>query len=123
MPRTRPGGFTLVELLVVMAIVALLLSLAVPRYFAHLDAAAETVTRQNLITLRTAIDQFHGDRGHYPASLDALVAARYLRAVPVDPLTENADWILVPAPDGEGIMDVKTAARGRAQDGTDYADW
>ena len=124
--RARRRGFTLVELMVVMAIVALLLAIALPRYFGHLEKARETVLRQDLATLRDAIDKYHGVRGRYPESLDELVSARYLRAVPVDPLTDRGDtWPLVPPDDGESgaVYDGKSGAPGAARDGTAYADW
>jgi general secretion pathway protein G len=124
--RARRRGFTLVELMVVMAIVALLLAIALPRYFGHLEKARETVLRQDLATLRDAIDKYHGDRGRYPESLDELVSARYLRAVPVDPLTDRGDtWQFVAPEDGEAgaVYDVKSGAPGAARDGTAYADW
>lgn len=104
-------GFTLIELVVVMATIALLLTLAVPRYFHTLDNGRVTVQRQNLATIRDAIDKFYGDQARYPASLDELVQKRYLRAVPVDPLTEHADWVVIAPQDpalGE-VFDVRSA--------------
>jgi len=83
-------GFTLIELLVVLAILGLLLSLAAPKYVRSVDNAKETVLAENLRTTREAIDRFHADRGRYPASLDELVARRYLRSLPVDPLIDSA---------------------------------
>jgi len=112
--------------MVVMAIVALLLAIALPRYFGHLDRARETVLRQDLATMRDAIDKYHGDRGRYPDSLQALVDARYLRAVPVDPVTDRSDtWQAVAPEDSEtgAMYDVKSGAPGTARDGTAYADW
>lgn len=109
-----------------MAIVALLLSLALPRYFNHIDNARETILKQDLAVMRDAIDKYHGDRGRYPESLDELVSARYLRAVPVDPLTDRADtWQLVEPPDGEtgGVYDVHSGAPGTGREGTAYAEW
>ena len=93
--RQRRHGFTLIEMLVVMTIIALLLTLAVPRYFHSLDYGRANVQRQNLATLRDAIDKFYGDLGRYPDSLDELVAKRYLRQVPVDPVSETSNWQLV----------------------------
>lgn len=119
-------GFTLIELMVVMAIVALLLSLAVPRYFHRVDNARETILKQDLAVMRDAIDKYHGDRGRYPDSLEALVGARYLRSVPVDPITERADsWqIVAPPGDAAGAMyDIHSGAPGKGREGTAYADW
>ncbi len=119
-------GFTLIELMVVMAIVALLLSLAVPRYFHRVDNARETILQQDLAVMRDAIDKYHGDRGRYPDSLEDLVTARYLRSVPVDPITERADtWqIVAPPGDAAGAMyDVRSGAPGKGREGTPYADW
>ena len=124
--RLAARGFTLVELMVVMAIVALLLSLALPRYFNHLDAARETILRQDLAVMRDAIDKYHGDRGRYPESLEELVNARYLRALPVDPLTDRADtWLVVEPPGGEvgGVYDVRSGAPGKSREGVPYAEW
>lgn len=125
-------GFTLVELMVVMAIIALLLALALPRYFNHLESSRETILKQDLVVMRDAIDKFHGDRGRYPNSLDELVSERYLRALPVDPITERSDTWQVVAPvfdeadaGGEAgeLYDVKSGAPGTARDGSAYADW
>jgi general secretion pathway protein G len=119
-------GFTLVELMVVMAIIALLLALALPRYFNHLDRSRETILKQDLATMRDAIDKYHGDRGRYPNSLDELVSARYLRALPVDPITERSDsWQIVPPAEEEAgaVYDIKSGAPGTARDGSAYADW
>ena len=119
-------GFTLVELMVVMAIIALLLSLALPRYFNHLASSRETILKQDLAVMRDAIDKYHGDRGRYPDSLDDLVGARYLRAVPVDPITERPDSWLIVAPTGDeagAMYDIKSGAPGTARDGSAYADW
>ena len=123
----RPNAFTLIELLVVFAILATLLTLAVPRYFASVDRSKEAVLRQNLATLRNALDQFHSDTGKYPESLDDLVKKRYLRSVPLDPITERTDsWVPQPPPADSGltgIYDVKSGAEGKGSDGSDYASW
>ncbi len=124
--RTRGRGFTLIELLVVLAIIALLLSVATLRYFSSLDRARETALKQDLYTMREAIQKYSADKGRYPETLEALVADRYLRSVPVDPLTDSAaTWVVVP-PKGEdpkGVADVFSGAPGAAQDGTPYASW
>ncbi|MDN2704469.1 prepilin-type N-terminal cleavage/methylation domain-containing protein [Janthinobacterium sp. SUN100] len=125
---TRPTyrGFTLIELLVVMALIGMLLSLSVPRYFGNVDKAKESVLRQNLAQTRDAIDKYFGDNGRYPDSLDEIVARRYLRKMPVDPITDRSDnWVIV-APekrDMGAVFDVRSAATGRARDGSEYASW
>lgn len=120
----RSRGFTLIELLVVLAVMAMLVSLVAPRYLDRVDGAREAVLRHNLHGLRTAIDQFYRDKARYPASLDELAAQRYVRAVPVDPLTGSAHtWVAVPPASGAGVFDVKSGAAGRAADGSDYASW
>ena len=122
----RQRGFTLIELLVVLAALALLLGLAVPRYVDHVQRAREVVLRQNLATLRDAIDKFRADQGRYPGDLAELAARRDLRQVPVDPLTERTDtWTLVnPAAGEDGkVFDVHSGAPGMGKDGQAYAQW
>ena len=120
-------GFTLIELMVVMAIIAVLLTIAAPRYFDHLDRAKEATLRQTLAVVRDAIDKFHGDTATYPESIDDLVARRYLRAVPVDPITDSAQtWVLLPPPAANGsgkLWDLKSGAEGNSAAGTPYAEW
>lgn len=123
---TRARGFTLIELLVVMAIIATLLMLAVPRYFASEDRAKEAVLKENLFQMRDAIGKYYADKGKYPESLDALASEKYLRAVPLDPITDSSvTWVLVPPEDPEqsGVYDVRSGAEGQASDGTLYGDW
>ena len=119
-------GFTLIELLVVMTIIALLLTIAVPRYFGSVDRAKESVLRENLATIRESLDKFYADTGKYPASVEELVKLRYLRKVPIDPVTDSDNtWIVVPPADPQkgGVYDVKSGAHGKARDGTLYSDW
>lgn len=119
-------GFTLVELLVVLAIIATLLLLVTPRYFHQVDASRETVLRDNLRSTRDVLDKFYGDTGRYPDSLQELVDKRYLRVLPADPVTESAQtWQIVPAPEGYkgNVYDLRSGARGQARDGSSYADW
>ncbi|MDL1867035.1 prepilin-type N-terminal cleavage/methylation domain-containing protein [Betaproteobacteria bacterium PRO4] len=121
----RKKGFTLVELLVVMAIIAILLTIVSPRYFNSVDRAKETVLKQNLVILRDAIDKYFVDKGKYPADLHQLVEDRYIRVVPVDPITEDDVWVEVPPPDPEmeGVFDVHTISDRQALDGTFYEKW
>ena len=119
-------GFTLIELLVVIAIIALLLTIAVPRYFGGVDRAKEAVLHENLATMRDSLDKFYADTGKYPATLNDLVSRRYVRKVPVDPMTESAEtWVLIPPadPQKDGVYDVKSGASGTARDGTLYSEW
>lgn len=122
----KAQGFTLIELLVVMAIIMLLLSLAVPRYFHSVENSRETVLRENLSLTRQALDKFYGDNGKYPDGLDMLVSKKYLRNLPLDPITSsNTTWIIVPpdVQDKGGVFDVKSGAPGKARDGSEYKDW
>ena len=122
----RAAGFTLIELLVVMAIIATLLMLAVPRYFASEQRAKEAVLKENLYQLRDALGKYYADKGKYAESLDTLASEKYLRAVPVDPITESATtWVAVRPedPQKDGVADVRSGAPGRAADGTLYSDW
>ncbi|WP_199065089.1 type II secretion system protein [Chitinimonas sp. BJB300] len=124
--RQKQAGFTLIELLVAMAIIATLLTLVTPRYYGSVDRARETVLRDDLASMRRVIDQFQGDRGRYPQSLQELVELRYLREIPIDPITERRDsWrIVAPGAESKGnVADVKSGAPGKAADGTSYADW
>ena len=119
-------GFTLIELLVVMAIIAVLLTLVVPRYFGSLDRSKEAVLKEDLYQFRDAIGKYYGDKGKYPETLEALATEKYLRKIPVDPMTESSTtWQTVPPeePQKGGVYDVKSGAQGKASDGTAYGDW
>ena len=124
--RKLNKGFTLIELLVVLGIIALLLTLAVPRYFPSVDSAKETILADNLRSTRATIDQYYGDTGRYPDTLEQLVEKKYLRAAPIDPITESSTtWIVVPPEDGSkgGVADLKSGAPGNDRHGKPYADW
>ncbi len=119
-------GFTLIELMVVMAVLALLAMLVSPRYFKSVEQARETALRTNLQETRRAIDQYFTDRGQYPSSLQDLVDERYLRSLPIDPMTDRADtWTLVAPRNGQrgNVYDLRSGAAGQASDGTAYATW
>lgn len=123
--KTNPRGlgFTLIELLVVMAVIALLLSIALPRFHDSMDRSKDTVLRENLRVLRQALDQFAADKGRYPDALSELVDQRYLKSVPVDPVTESSTtWVPVPSRDSDrkGIADVRSGATGQSRDGRAY---
>jgi general secretion pathway protein G len=122
----RRSGFTLIELLIVLGIVALLLTLAAPRFFPRVDSARETILADNLRHTRDVIDQFYADRGRYPDSLEQLVEKRYLRALPVDPITESsATWIVVAPEDSTkgSVYNLKSGAPGNGRNGKPYLDW
>src|SRR5258708_5726096 len=104
------SGFTLIELMVVLAIIATLLTIAVPRYFSSVERSKEAVLRENLYQMRDAIGKYQADKGKYPETLDALATDKYLRKVPLDPITESATTWVVVAPDDPqkgAVFDVK----------------
>jgi general secretion pathway protein G len=146
----RSRAFTLIELLVVLAILALLLTIAAPRYIHHVDRAREATLRASLKVMREAIDKFYGDQGRWPESLDELVARDYLKAVPLDPITDRTDtWVpsteaevaaaaaatvksVVVASSGSageapraeiGVADIHSGAPGNGENGTPYQEW
>jgi general secretion pathway protein G len=126
-PHTQGSkGFTLIELLVAMTIIALLLSIVVPRYFHSVTKAEETVLKEDLHLMRDALDKYHADSGGYPDTLDDLINKKYLRNIPVDPVTQSATtWILIPPTNSEkgAIYDIKSGAQGNGKDGSAYGDW
>jgi general secretion pathway protein G len=131
--RIRNGsrrGFTLIELMIVMAIIAVLVSVAVPMYQKSVVRARETVLRQNLFTLRTVIDEYTYDKGKAPQSLQDLVNEGYLRQIPIDPMTGQADWEIIMEDavssvnqTEPGIFDVRSRSMQRSLEGTPYNEW
>lgn len=116
----------MIELLVTLAILGLLVSLAAPRYFGNMDKAKEDVLREDLYLMRDAIDKFYSDRNRYPDKLEDLVTERYLRKIPVDPFTQSTkSWVPVPSTDpSDGLItDVRSGAPNKARDGTLFKDW
>jgi general secretion pathway protein G len=115
----------MIELMVVMAMMATIIAIAMPRYFDGLTRTKETALRQNLKEMREAIDYYHQDKGQYPESLEALVTERYLRFIPQDPITEKTDtWQLLPASESpRHIQDVLSGSLEQARDGTYYQTW
>lgn len=124
-------GFTLLELMIVLSLIVLLASIGLMQYRSTVQRGREAVLAENLYRMRDAIDQFHVDKGKYPADLSELVSAGYLRSIPIDPMTNSTDsWQLVPAepdpanPTGDiGIYDIKSGSEAIGLDGRKYADW
>jgi general secretion pathway protein G len=136
--RRRQSGFTLLELFIVIAIIGILATIAMPALRNMPVRAKESVLKTNLRTMRDMIDQYYGDKGKYPTSLSALTDEGYVRKLPVDPITKSSEtWIPVfeeidpehpPAetesdPSKPGIVDVQSGAPGKSLDGTPYKDW
>lgn len=119
------SGFTLIELMVALAIVALLLAIVAPRYVGGVSRAEEAVLRENLFIVRDALDKFYADRGKYPATLEELVTQKYLRSLPVDPIAAGAFWTVIPPADPQagGVFDVRSTAKGSGRDGKPYEQW
>ena len=124
-PR-RLRAFTLIELLVVLGIVALLLTLAVPRFFPSIDSTKETILAENLRNTRAVIDQYKADTGRYPDALEQLVEKKYLRELPMDPILESREgWVVEAPPDGEQgeVGNIRSAAPGNDRKGKPFAEW
>ena len=123
---TPQPGFTLIELMVVLAVIALLLSIVAPHYAGRITRAEEAVLQENLVLLRDALDKHYADAGRYPDALDELVAKRYLRKIPSDPLTQSsATWIVVAPDDPQKgrVYDVRSGAPGIGSNGKPYEQW
>jgi general secretion pathway protein G len=117
-------GFTLIEILIVLALIGILASIAVPVYTAHLVKTREAVLLEDLFQMRDAIDKYYSDKGVYPPSLDALVESKYIRSVPVDPFTGASDtWEEVLADNGSGVFDLHSGSDKVGRNGTNYYDW
>ena len=126
--RCISGGFTLIEILIVISIIGILITLAQPSFNRAVTAAKEATLKENLFVFRDVIDQYYADNAKYPESLNALVEKGYIRKIPKDPITDSAEtWVLVPANDEQGqpvgIYDVKSGSDRTAHDGSRFSDW
>jgi general secretion pathway protein G len=129
--KKNEGGFTLMELIIVMAIIAILVSISVPIYANMIRRAKEAVLREDLHTLRTAIDSYTVDKEKAPESLDDLVQAGYLKAVPVDPMTQSSETWITGESDTmtdidetqSGMNDVHSGSQDISSEGTSYNTW
>ena len=128
--RARQRGFTLLEMITVVAIMSILVAIALPNYKVAIIQSREAVLREDLYRFRDLIDQYYADKGRYPASLETLVTDGYMRKIPVDPMTNQANWEEVPAePDPDnpdelpGVYDVHSASTATAMDGSTYNEW
>jgi len=126
-------GFTLIEVLIVVTLIGILVAILVPQYKYSVLRAKEAVLKENLFQIRDAINKYFSDKKKYPVGLEDLVTGRYLREIPVDPVSRLREWKLVMAEplEGEeydpeemqGVVDVKSLSQATALDGTPYADW
>jgi general secretion pathway protein G len=127
--RKKADGFSLLELMIAMFVIVILISVAVPTYIYTVKHARETILQENLVQMRRMIDQYGSDKGKLPESLDDLKTAGYIREVPVDPLTDKAEWDEIKgddpnATDGrQGLKDVKSLAEGEDTNGKPYKEY
>jgi general secretion pathway protein G len=127
--RKDQRGFSLLELMIAMFILIILISVALPTYQRSIQHAKETVLKENLWQMRKSIDQYHSDKGKLPQTVSELVDGKYLREMPVDPITEKAEWDEImgddtTSPEAEqGMTDVKSLAEGSDSEGKDYKDY
>ena len=132
------AGFTLIELIIVISLIGILVTMAMPSLTQQPRRAEEAVLKTNLHTLRDVLDQYHADQGHFPTSLEVLVDDGYLRRIPRDPIADTDEWDLIyeeldledapaetdlPEEGQPGIMDVRSTAEGESLDGTPYSEW
>jgi general secretion pathway protein G len=129
--KRRENGFTLIELMIVMALIVILASIGLTQYSNSVTRAKEATLKEDLFRMKDAIDQYYADKNKYPATLDALVEEKYLRAIPVDPFTQSAEtWqttMSEPEPGNPsaepGVYDVKSGSEATALDGSRYSEW
>jgi general secretion pathway protein G len=127
--RVKTAGFTLLELMIVISIIIILVSVALPQYQKTITHARETILKEDLTRMRSLLDQYAADKGKLPGSLDELVNAGYMRQIPKDPITDNPDWAITTGEDpystegGSGITDVHSSSAEVSSEGTPYSEW
>jgi general secretion pathway protein G len=131
--KNKKNGFTLIEMLIVFALIGILVGLGLPQYKYATKRARESVLKENLFQMRKLIDQYYADKGKYPYSLQALVDEKYMRAIPIDPITGSSEtWVEIPEILSEedlilavepGIADVLSGSDMKSLDGTLYSTW
>ena len=127
--NSQSRGFTLLELMIVISIIIILVSVALPQFQKTIMHARETVLHDDLFKMRSLIDQYAADKGKLPQSLDDLVSAGYMRELPKDPITDNKDWVIATGDDpystqgGTGITDLHSASGDVSSEGTPYSEW
>jgi len=132
LPARRSAGFTLMELVIVMTVIAILATIAIPIYQKHIQRAREVVLMKDLFEIRGALDKYYADKEKAPATLQDIVEAGYMRSIPQDPITKSSDtWIPqmedakdTTKPDAKpGIVDVHSGAEGSGSDGRPYSEY
>jgi len=132
--RSRENGFTMIELLIIMAVIGILFSIAIPSYRYTVQNTRETVLKENLYAIRDAINKFYQDKKRYPLDLEELVTYRYLHSIPTDPIAKNTLWepvfdepqdpdMMDFSGDPMGIIDVRSTAEGQDRDGVPYKEY
>ena len=129
-PADGDGGWTLIEMLVVLSLILILSTMAMTQYRNSIQSAKEAALRSDLFMMRDAISQYYADKAKYPESLETLVSEHYIRSIPKDPIADTTNWQTEPAPSEPGtlsstagIYDVKSTAPGTGLDGTPYSEY